>query len=272
VIGETGTGKEVVARMIYAQSARKNGPFVAVNCAALPDTLLESELFGYERGAFTGAYHQRRGHIETASGGVLFLDELSEMSLSSQAKVLRVLETKQFQSLGSSRTQRADVRIIAATNKNLRQEISAGRFRADLYYRLGVFEISIPPLRSRREDILPLAYKFLSEDNGSASRPSVISAAAEDALVWYQWPGNVRELRNVIERASIVCGGPCIEPEHLRFEFSADPSTSNEINKIESEMIERAMRECGGNKARAARQLGLSRTQLYVRLRRYAIC
>jgi transcriptional regulator with PAS, ATPase and Fis domain len=257
--------------MIYAQSARRNGPFVAVNCAALPDTLLESELFGYERGAFTGAYHHRRGHVEMASEGILFLDELSEMSLSAQAKVLRVLETKEFQPLGSSRTQKADVRIIAATNKNLRQEIAAGRFRADLYYRLGVFEISIPPLRSRREDILPLAYKFLAEGNGAPSKPSVISAAAEIALLSYHWPGNVRELRNVIERASIICNGNCIEAEHLKFESFISPNTSNEIGRIECEMIERALRECSGNKARAARQLGLTRTQLYVRLRRYAI-
>jgi transcriptional regulator with GAF, ATPase, and Fis domain len=271
VVGETGTGKEIVARMIYAQSARSNGPFVAVNCAALPDTLLESELFGYVRGAFTGAYHHRRGHIEVASGGVLFLDELSEMSLSAQAKVLRVLEMKQFQPLGSSHTHKADVRIIAATNKNLRQEISAGRFRADLYYRLGVFEIAIPPLRSRREDILPLAYKFLAEDNGAPSKPRVMSAAAEIALLAYHWPGNVRELRNVIERASIICNGNCIDAEHLKFESFISPSTSNEMGRIECEMIERALRECSGNKARAARQLGLTRTQLYVRLRRYAI-
>jgi transcriptional regulator with GAF, ATPase, and Fis domain len=271
LIGETGTGKEVVARLIHAQSARKNGPFIAVNCAALPDTLLESELFGYERGAFTGAYHQKSGHIELASRGVLFLDELSEMSPSAQAKILRVIETREFLPLGGNRLRRAEVRIIAATNKNLAHEIANGRFRSDLYYRLGVFEISLPPLRSRKDDILPLAYKFLVDAGRNvALKPAGISPEAEDALLSYNWPGNVRELRNVIERASILCDGGVIELEHVKFGTPVEtPSTVNEISAIEREMIERALRESGGNKARAARSLGFTRTQLYVRLRRY---
>jgi transcriptional regulator with GAF, ATPase, and Fis domain len=272
LVGETGTGKEVIARLIYRESARKNGPFVAVNCAALPDSLLESELFGFERGAFTGAYHNKRGHIELARRGVLFLDELSEMSLPAQAKLLRVLETKEFQPLGSVRSQKADIRVIAATNKNLQEEIRAGRFRADLYYRLGVFEISLPPLRSRKQDVLPLAYEFIAEMTGrGAPKPGGISPEAEDALLRYQWPGNVRELRNVIERASILCNGELIDVAHLAFQTDrSDHSTVSEISVVERTMIERALRECGGNKARAARMLGLSRTQLYVRLRRYS--
>jgi transcriptional regulator with GAF, ATPase, and Fis domain len=270
LVGETGTGKEVIARLIYSESARRSGPFVPVNCAALPDTLLESELFGFERGAFTGAYHHKRGYIELAQRGVLFLDELSEMSLGAQGKLLRVLETREFQPLGSTRSQKADIRVMAATNKDLREEIRAGRFRADLYYRLGVFEISLPPLRSRKQDILPLAYKFLSDVSSGARKPAAISPRAEEALLHYDWPGNVRELRNVIERASILCDDRVIDVEQLAFRTrSVDHSTENEISVVERKMIERAMRECGGNKARAARTLGLSRTQLYVRLRRY---
>jgi transcriptional regulator with GAF, ATPase, and Fis domain len=272
LVGETGTGKEVVARLIYAESARKNGPFVAVNCAALPDTLLESELFGFERGAFTGAYHQKRGYIEVARRGILFLDELAEMSLGAQAKLLRVLETREYQPLGSARPQKAEIRVIAATNRDLREEVRARRFRADLYYRLCVFEISLPPLRSRKEDILPLAYKFLLEVNSGASpTPLTLSARAEEALLNYQWPGNVRELRNVIERASILCESDVIDVGQLNFqEATARQSAENEISVVERKMIERVLRECGGNKALAARTLGLSRTQLYVRLRRYS--
>jgi transcriptional regulator with GAF, ATPase, and Fis domain len=273
LVGETGTGKEVIARLIYNESARKNGPFVAVNCAAVPDTLLESELFGFERGAFTGAYHHKRGYIELASRGVLFLDELSELSLGAQAKLLRVLETREFQSLGGARPQKADIRVIGATNKNLREEVRAGRFRADLYYRLCVFEISLPPLRSRSEDILPLAYTFIGEVKGGAGQRAVeISPQAEHALVQYDWPGNVRELRNVIERALILAHDGIIDVEHLAFLKTDDVHVAlGEISAVERSMIERAMQECGGNKARAARMLGLSRTQLYVRLRRYAL-
>jgi transcriptional regulator with GAF, ATPase, and Fis domain len=271
LIGETGTGKEVIARLIHSESARNKGPFVPVNSAALPDTLLESELFGFERGAFTGAYHHKRGYIELARHGVLFLDEVSELSLASQAKLLRVLETREFQSLGSVRPQKAEIRLICATNKDLREESRAGRFRADLYYRLCVFEISLPPLRQRREDILPLAYEFLRDMRGGPE-PVTISPQAEDALLLYGWPGNVRELRNVIERASILCGA-VVEAEHLAFRNAAiDHGEVNEISIVEKKMIERVLRECGGNKAQAARTLGLSRTQLYVRLRRYFGC
>jgi transcriptional regulator with GAF, ATPase, and Fis domain len=271
LVGETGTGKEVVARSIHSQSSRKDGPFVAVNCAALPDSLLESELFGFERGAFTGAYHKKRGYVDMACGGVIFFDELSEMSWGAQAKLLRVLETREFQPLGSTRSQRADIRVIAATNKDLKNEVRIGKFRGDLYYRLCVFEISIPPLRSRKDDILPLAYQFLSEASGGNGKILEISHAAQNELWGYHWPGNVRELRNVVERASILSDGDVIDVEHLSFQAGIDEHPEmNEISVIERQMIERALRESGGNKARAARMLGLSRTQLYVRLRRYA--
>lgn len=271
LVGETGTGKEVVARAIHCQSSRKDGPFVAVNCAALPDTLLESELFGFERGAFTGAYQKKRGYVDQARGGVLFLDELSEMSWGAQAKLLRVLETREFQPLGSCRSQRANIRVIAATNKDLKNEIRIGKFRGDLYYRLCVFEISTPPLRSRKDDILPLAYQFLSEVRSPSGKSLEISQSAQNALWSYDWPGNVRELRNVMERASILCDGDVIKVEHLSLHGgNEEHSAVSEISVIERQMIERALRESGGNKARAARMLGLSRTQLYVRLRRYA--
>jgi transcriptional regulator with GAF, ATPase, and Fis domain len=270
LVGETGTGKEVIARLIYIESVRKKGPFVAVNCAAVPDSLLESELFGFERGAFTGAHQNKRGYIDLARGGVLFLDELSEMSVGAQAKLLRVMETREFQPLGSSRPQKADIRVIAATNKDLREELRAGRFRADLYYRLGIFEISLPPLRSRKDDILPLAYQFLADvSSKTLPRAIGISRSAEDALLLYHWPGNVRELRNVIERASILCDRRLIDVEHLVFQTAPSESGVSEISVVERRMIESALRECRGNKARAARMLGLSRTQLYVRLRRY---
>jgi transcriptional regulator with GAF, ATPase, and Fis domain len=271
LVGETGTGKEVVARMIHEESGRKSGPFVAVNCAALPDALLESELFGFERGAFTGAYHHKRGQIELAYKGVLFLDEVSEMSLSAQAKLLRVLETREFQPLGGTRPQKAEIRVIAATNRDLRDEIRAGKFRSDLYYRLCVFEIWLPPLRLRQQDILPLAQRFLSEGrHSSLAQTLTISPQAEDALLRYQWPGNVRELRNVIERAAVVCEGNAIEEEDLVLQRAPEDYLSeNEIPVVERKMIERVLRECKGNKALAARTLGLSRTQLYVRLRRY---
>jgi Nif-specific regulatory protein len=192
------------------------------------------------------------------------------MSVGAQAKLLRVMETREFQPLGSSRPQKADIRVIAATNKDLREELRAGRFRADLYYRLGIFEISLPPLRSRKDDILPLAYQFLADvSSKTLPRAIGISRSAEDALLLYHWPGNVRELRNVIERASILCDRRLIDVEHLVFQTAPSESGVSEISVVERRMIESALRECRGNKARAARMLGLSRTQLYVRLRRY---
>ena len=203
VTGESGTGKEVVARFIHAASARRSRPFIALNCAALPEQLLEAELFGYERGAFTGAHQAKPGQVELASGGVLFLDEVTEMSLSAQAKFLRVLQEREFQRLGGTRLLKANIRVIAATNRDLRKAVERGDFREDLFYRLGVFDIQIPPLRERPADIVPLSETFLQEIGRSFGRPAAgLTREARQALLQYDWPGNVRELRNVLERAS----------------------------------------------------------------------
>jgi transcriptional regulator with GAF, ATPase, and Fis domain len=272
--GDSGTGKEVVARFIHRASARKSGPFVALNCAALPEQLLESELFGYERGAFTGAQQSKPGQIELAAGGVLFLDEVSEMSPSAQAKFLRVLQEREFQRLGGTRLQKANVRVVAATNRDLRKAVERGDFREDLYYRLQVFDIRIAPLRERKTDILPLSDAFLQEIGRSFGRPPAgLTHDAREALLRHDWPGNVRELRNALERAAILCEGGLIAPQHLSLSVSDRPAQSpaGELNAVERDTIARAMRECHGNKSKAARRLGLSRTQLYVRLRKYGI-
>ena len=291
--GESGTGKEVVARFVHSSSPRTSGPFVAINCAALPETLLESELFGYERGAFSGAHSAKPGRIEAAQGGVLFLDEVGETSPSVQAKLLRVLQEKEFQRLGGSRTQRADVRVVAATNRDLASAMARGAFREDLFYRLAVFEIRLPPLRERPDDVLPLAGAFLEEIGAELGRPAAgISRDAKDALLRYSWPGNVRELRNVLERASILSDGGLITHEHLivpppghpqagapaaaapeRPSLTPSPRAvrSTSLADLERGAIERALAEARFNKSRAARALGLTRGQLYGRLRRLGI-
>src|SRR5258705_438557 len=272
--GESGTGKEVVARFIHAISPRRRGPFLAINCAALPEALLESELFGFERGAFTGAQNSKPGQIELASGGVLFLDEVTEMSLTAQAKVLRVLQEREFLRLGGTRPIKVNVRVIAATNRGLRSAVAQGRFREDLYYRINVFDIYMPPLRERGRDILLLAHGVLEEFARANGCPPVqLTSGAEDALLNYYWPGNVRELRNVLERAAIVCEGPFVDAEHLSLAVREDiPSLdSTDLGALERQAIAQALRGVGGNKARAARQLGISRTQLYSRLRKYGL-
>jgi transcriptional regulator with PAS, ATPase and Fis domain len=273
--GESGTGKEVVARFIHRASPRKAGPFVALNCAALPEQLLESELFGYERGAFTGAQAAKPGQIELAAGGVLFLDEVTEMSLSAQSKFLRVLQEREFQRLGGTRTSRANVRVIAATNRNLRQAVDSGRLREDLYFRLQVFDIRLPPLRERQSDILPLAEAFLDEIGRSLGRPpGGLTRDAARTLERYPWPGNVRELRNALERASILCEGGLITSEHLglrRLEELPVLMSTPDLKVMEQQTITQVLQEVNGNKSEAARRLGLSRTQLYVRIRKYQL-
>jgi transcriptional regulator with PAS, ATPase and Fis domain len=260
---------------------------VALNCAALPEQLLESELFGYERGAFTGALQAKPGQIEQAAGGLLFLDEVGEMSPSAQAKFLRVLEEREFQRLGGTRVLKANIRVVAATNRNLRAAMDAGTFREDLYYRLQVFEIQLPPLRARKEDILPLSEAFLHDLAASFGRPPAgISSDARDALLAYDWPGNVRELRNMLERAAILCDGGLITGEHLNL-FSRMPAenigarTANpapaatpettDLRTLERSAIQRALETARFNKSLAAKALGLTRKQLYIRLRQHGI-
>ena len=268
--GESGTGKEVIARFIHQRSARWRGPFSAINCAALPEQLLESELFGFERGAFTGAQQSKPGQIELATGGVLFLDEVTEMTPAAQAKFLRVLQEREFLRLGGTRPVRVDVRVIAATNRNLDEAVAQGTFRADLYYRLNVFDIRIPPLRERRDDILPLAAGFLREFTGGTAE---LTPAAITALRRHDWPGNVRELRNALERALILCDGPLIEAEHLCLRGRPDLplSSTTDLETLEKHAVARAMRDADGNKVRAAKQLGISRMQLYTRLRKFGL-
>jgi len=270
--GDSGTGKEVVARFIHRTSPRKNGPFVAINCAALPEQLLESELFGHERGAFTGALQPKPGQIEVASGGVLFLDEVGEMSPSAQAKLLRVLQEREFQRLGATRTLKANVRVVTATNRDLRKAVERGEFREDLYYRLHVFEIRIPPLRERKGDVPLFADAFLKDIGRSLVHPPAgLTEEAKSALAAHDWPGNVRELRNVLERAAILCEGGLIATEHLAL-YSRRPATppaTTDLGTLEREMIERVLVETRWNKVLAAKRLGLTRTQLYGRLRKY---
>src|SRR5215467_7428609 len=228
LLGESGTGKEVIARFVHRGSARRERPFVALNCAALPEHLLEAELFGFEAGAFTGAVKAKPGQIEQAAGGVLFLDEIGEMTLTAQAKFLRVLQEREFQRLGSNRVLRADIRVIAATNRELRKAMERGSFREDLYYRLNVFELKISPLRDRPDDILPLADAFIADIGRSLGVPPAgISLEARQALVDYYWPGNVRELRNILERAAILAGGGLIVSEH--FSLAPRPETAKAL-------------------------------------------
>ena len=283
--GESGTGKEVVARFIHHGSKRGNGPFIAINCAALPDQLLESELFGHERGAFTGAVQAKPGRIEQANGGVLFLDEVGEMSPAVQAKILRVLEQREFLRLGATRLQKADIRIIAATNRDLLAAIPRGEFREDLYYRLSVFEIMLPPLRERIDDIIELADGFLEEIGQTVGRPAAgIARDARDQLIAYHWPGNVRELRNAIERAVILADGGMIRSEHLpmtaprgRSPVSTDlkdaalPAGGVNLEDIERSLVVKALTQARHNKTRAAKLLGLTRAQLYTRIEKYGL-
>ncbi len=279
--GESGTGKEVVARFIHRGSPRSGGPFVALNCAALPEALLESELFGHERGAFTGANTAHAGRIEQAAGGVLFLDEVAEMSPVVQAKLLRVLQEREFQRLGGTRPMKADVRIIAATNRDLESALARGEFREDLYYRLRVFEIRLPPLRERRQDILPMAEVFLEEFGAAIGRKiDGISREAADALLAHPWPGNVRELRNALERASILNDGGPIGLQHLPIGAArparpaspeAFPSTGIQLDAVERDLVAKALQEARNNRSRAARLLGITRSQLYTKMQKHGL-
>ncbi|MEJ0039055.1 MAG: sigma-54 dependent transcriptional regulator [Gammaproteobacteria bacterium] len=219
IVGESGTGKEVLARFIHRNSERLNKPFVAVNCAAIPETMLEAMLFGYERGSFTGALATHAGKFEQAQGGTLLLDEITEMPLALQAKLLRVLQEREVERLGGRTPVPLDVRVLATTNRRLREEVAAGRFREDLYYRLNVFPLAISPLATRRDDVLPLAMQLLARRVRPGNRIPALSADAAHLLLTYNWPGNVRELDNLLQRALILVNGPVIGPEHIQFEL-----------------------------------------------------
>jgi DNA-binding NtrC family response regulator len=278
IVGESGTGKELVARTIHELSPRHNGPYVAVNCAALPETLMESELFGHERGAFTGADRRREGCFELANGGTLLLDEIGEMKPELQAKLLRVLEESKIRRLGGSAEVSIDVRVLAATNRNLENAIKEARFREDLYYRLNVFAIELPLLCERPEDIPGLVDHFLHELKPPEGKViNGVETECLEVLKTYRWPGNVRQLRNVIERALIVSRGPLITVADLPADMkrTAGSSSSFELrlgmslDDVERELIMRTIEFTGGNKSRAAEVLGISLKTLYNRLERY---
>jgi DNA-binding NtrC family response regulator len=273
--GESGTGKELIARAIHAGSRRASGPFVVVNCGALQEALLESELFGHEKGAFTGALRTKEGLAEAAHGGTLFLDEVGETGLGIQAKLLRFLESGEIRRVGSNRTQKVDVRVVSATNRRLVDEVKNGRFREDLYYRLRVFAIEAPPLRERLADVPLLVGHFLSTIRGVGQGPFTADAAAIDAMRVYAWPGNVRELRNAVERMMLLAEGGRITladlpPEVARTAEEAVPAGDEfDLARLERITILRAFRACGGRKREAAERLGISLRTLYNKLNEY---
>jgi two-component system response regulator HydG len=270
LLGETGTGKEVLARALHGAGRRAGQPFVAVNCGAIPAELVESELFGHARGAFTGAVSERRGLIVEANGGTLLLDEVAELPPPAQVKLLRVLQEREVRPVGSDRVQVVDVRVLAATHRDLGEEVARGRFRADLYYRLKTFALTLPPLRHRPEDVLPLAVHFL----GQEERALRLSEAAERALRAWGWPGNVRELMSAMRFAVALAPGEVVEPEHLPDELrtGAAPgvtSTLRPLAAVERDHVLAVLAACGGNHAEAARVLGIGRNTLWRKLARY---
>jgi two-component system response regulator FlrC len=301
IAGESGTGKEVLARFIHRNSPRASRAFVAVNCAAIPENMLEAMLFGYERGAFTGAHASHAGKFEQAQGGTLLLDEITEMPLSLQAKLLRVLQEREVERLGGRLPVALDVRVLATTNRNLRSEVAAGRFREDLYYRLNVFPMSTAPLRERRDDVLPLAMRLLTSRCRPGERIPALSADAAQVLLTYPWPGNVRELDNVMQRALILANGPLIQPEHIQVESGyglrptgfgqneamcfptpsplgegrgegprsaqdSDGSLSSSLGSTERDLILDALKSDNGNRQLAAKRLGISPRTLRYKL------
>jgi two-component system response regulator HydG len=279
ILGESGTGKELVADAVHANSPRKKGPLVKVNCAALPETLLESELFGHEKGSFTGAVARREGRFKLADGGTLFLDEIAEMSLLLQAKLLRVIQSRSFERVGGTETITSDVRLVVATNRDLEEEVSENRFREDLYYRLNVVPVTLPPLRERREDIPLLAEHFLleiAERNSKMIRG--FSPAAMDLLVRNRWKGNVRELENVVERAVIMSRGDLIQPGDLPGHImdegdaaSAGIIPGRPLSDLEREAILSTLEMTGGNRTETAKLLGISRRTLQYKLKEFKI-
>lgn len=283
ILGETGTGKEVMARLIHRSSRRSSGPFVGLNCGALPPSLLESELFGHEKGAFTGAVSAREGRFEEADGGTIFLDEVGDCSPELQVKLLRVLEEKEFCRLGSNRRLRSDFRLVAATNRDLGEAVKRGDFREDLYFRINVLEVRLPPLRERMEDIPELAVHFTRKSAaGEGKAVEGITPQALERLMAHRWPGNIRELENVIHRGVILSGDGAIGTEHLPSHLregggAALPSpgatlaVAQSLSEWEKIIIRSTLARCGGNKSRAARTLGISRKVLYAKLERHGL-
>ena len=284
IFGESGTGKEVLARFVHRNSSRARKPFIAVNCAAIPETMLEAMLFGYEKGAFTGALATHPGKFEQAQGGTLLLDEVTEMPLSLQAKLLRVLQEREVERLGGRTPIPLDVRVLATTNRRLREEVSAGRFREDLYYRLNVFPLAIAPLATRRDDVLPLAMQLLAARCRAGERIPALSADAAHLLLTYGWPGNVRELDNLLQRALILVNGPVIGPEHIQFELLNEPmvpwpaaapaveaapagSLASSLGATEKDLILEALRS-GDCRREVAERLGISPRTLRHKLAR----
>jgi two-component system response regulator FlrC len=297
IVGESGTGKEVLARFIHRHSPRAAQPFVAVNCAAIPENMLEAMLFGYEKGSFTGAQAAHAGKFEQAQGGTLLLDEITEMPLALQAKLLRVLQEREVERIGGRTPVSLDVRVLATTNRRLREEVAAGRFREDLYYRLNVFPLALSPLRARRDDVLPLAMHLLSGRCRPGERIPALSAEAAHLLLTYPWPGNVRELDNLLQRALILVSGPVIRPEHIQFELANETpvgvsskittlpvrtvktsevataandsgSLANSLGQAERDLILDALRNGQGSRREAAERLGISPRTLRYKLAR----
>lgn len=277
ISGETGSGKELIARALHAGSPRGKQPFVVVNCAAIPRELIESELFGAEKGAYTGAVARRIGRVEQAAGGTLFLDEIGEIDLSVQAKLLRVLQDKEIERLGGRERIRVDFRLVTATNRDLAKEVAAGRFREDLFYRLNVVPIHVPPLRERPEDLPLLVSSFLKEFCGREGKVLSLADKTVTELLSYPWPGNVRQLRNVIERMVVLARGKTLLPAALPAEISAPvektsmPPRVAPLRELEEQATRQALEQCGGNKSEVARLLGISRKALYKKLKDFAI-
>lgn len=273
--GETGTGKELIARALHYSSRRAAMPFITVNCAAIPKELMESELFGYEKGAFTGAINRKKGKIEEVEGGTLFLDEIGELELSLQAKLLRVIQEREIERIGNNKKIKVEFRLISSTNRDLRREVKEGRFREDLYYRINVVDIKVPPLRERRDDIPLLTIEFLKEFNKREGKKVNVSDKVIKAFQRYDWPGNVRQLRNVIERAIVMAKGDSIELKDLPEEFhilNSEETDSNgikTIKELEKRAIIEALRKCRGNKSKASKVLGISRKAFYKRLKEF---
>ena len=286
ITGESGTGKELVAEALHYNSSRRSGPLVKVSCAALPETLLEAELFGHEKGSFTGAMATRKGRFELADKGTIFLDEIGEMSLATQTKLLRVLQERKIERLGSSLPIKVDIRVICATNKDLQKQVEQNKFRDDLYYRLNVINIHMPPLRDRKEDIAALVEHFLAKHRYSATaQPAAISEEALKRLTEYEWPGNVRELENVVERAVVLSRGQVITSRELPFgdheagehedendDVSAERSFfKKSVSQFEKDLIMKALKDAGGNRSKAAEMLGIYRRLLYAKIKEYGL-